>query len=84
MTDTVDTGISGALTDGSGIGTFTASKVFKDFVVDLLKTGAALLISVGVTSVPQATAQPLVVWGALAGAAISAVYRAVLKWAESS
>lgn len=78
-----DTGISGALTDGSGIGTFTASKVFKDFVVDVLKTGAAALVAVNITSVPQATAQSVVVVGAVAGAVISALYRAILKWAES-
>jgi hypothetical protein len=78
-----DTGISGKLTDGSGIGTFTASKVFKDFVVDFLKTAGAMLVAVNITTVPQATAQGLVTGGAVAGALISALYRAVLKWGES-
>lgn len=78
-----DTGITGTLTDGSGIGRFTASKVFKDFVVDFLKTAGAMLVAVNVTTVPQATAQAMITVGAVAGALISAGYRAILKWAET-
>jgi hypothetical protein len=73
----------GFLTDGTGVSAFTASKIFKDFVADALMTGAAALVAVGVTSADAAVAAPAVVVTALAGAAISALYRAVLRWATT-
>lgn len=78
-----DTGISGALTDGTGIGTFTTSKVFKDFVVDLLLSGAVALGAVGIVGIPTDKAQASVAAMAIGGAVIRAVYRAVLKWAQT-
>ncbi len=78
-----DTGISGALTDGSGIGTFTAPKIVKDFIVDALKSSAAALVAVNIVALPTTTAQSVVAATAIVGAVISAVYRAVLKWAET-
>jgi hypothetical protein len=78
-----DTGISGKLTDGSGIGQFTASKVFKDLVVDALKSSAAALVAVNIVALPQNTAQTMIAATAIVGAVVSALYRAVLKWGES-
>lgn len=78
-----DTTIGAALTDGSGVSSFTASKVVKDFVADVLLSGAAALAAVQIISVDQAVAQPTVVAFAIAGAVIRSVYRAVLKWATT-
>lgn len=75
--------ITGTLTDGSGVSAITGSKVLKDFVADVLMTGAAALIAVNVTSVDTALAAPAVVVTAVAGAIISATYRIVLRWATS-
>jgi len=75
--------ILGFLTDGTGISSITASKVFKDFVADVLMSGAAALIAVNVTSVDSAIAAPAVVVTALAGAIIGAAYRVVLRWATT-
>lgn len=78
-----DTGVTGALTDGSGIGTFTSSKVFKDFVVDVLLSGAVALGSVGIGAIPQDGAQWSVAAVAIGGAVIRSLYRAVLKWGQT-
>ena len=73
----------GFLTDGTGVSAFTGSKLVKDFVADVLMTGAAALIAVNVTSVDAALATPAVVVTAIAGAVISALYRIVLRWATT-
>lgn len=75
--------ILGFLTDGTGISAFTASKFFKDFVADVLLSSAAALVAIGVVSVDQAVAVPTVVTFALIGAAVRAVYRALLRWATT-
>ena len=75
--------VSGTLTDQGGISAITASKLVKDFVADVLMTGAAALVAVNVTSVDAALATPAIVVTAVAGAVISAVYRVVLRWATS-
>jgi len=73
----------GFLTDGTGISAFTGSKLVKDFVADFLMTGAAALVAVGVTSADTAVAAPAVVVTAVVGAAISALYRVLLRWATT-
>lgn len=78
-----DTGIGSVLTDGTGVSSLTASKFVKDFVADVLLSGAAALAAVQIISVDQAVAQPTVVAFAVAGAVIRSVYRAVLKWATT-
>jgi hypothetical protein len=72
-----------ALTDGTGISAITASKFTKDFVADVLLSGAAALVAAQVIDVGGAIAQPQVVAFALAGAIIRAGYRAALRWATS-
>lgn len=71
------------LTDQGGIARLTTSKVLKDLVADALMGAAAGLIAVNVGSVDAAAAQPTVAIVAIANAVISAVYRAVLRWATS-
>lgn len=71
------------LTDGRQLHELTMSKVFKDFVVDLLLTGAAALTTINIVSVDAAVAQPTVVVSALLGATIRVVYRFVLRWATT-
>ena len=78
-----DTAVGSVLTDGTGVSNFTASKVIKDFVADILLSGAAALAAIQVVSLDQAVAQPTVVAFALGGAVIRSLYRAVLKWATS-
>ncbi len=72
-----------ALTDGTGISAITTSKFIKDFVADVLLSGAAALVAVQVVDVGAAVAQPQIAAFALIGAAIRAAYRAALRWATS-
>lgn len=78
-----DTGVSGVLTDGSGIGTFTTSKVLKDVVLDFLLALPPALIAINIGSLDQAVAAPVVVGFAIADVVIRVVYRALLKWAQT-
>lgn len=71
------------LTDGTGVSPITATKVVKDFVADVLLSGAAALVAVQVMDVGTAIDQPQVVAFALAGAIIRAAYRAGLRWATT-
>lgn len=71
------------LTDGTGVSKITSSKLVKDFVADVLLSGAAALAAISIVGVGDAVAQPTVVAFALLGAAIRAGYRAVLRWATT-
>lgn len=71
------------LTDGTGVSAITSSKVLKDFVADVLLSGAAALVAVQIVDVGAAIAQPQVAAFAVAGAVIRALYRGVLRWATS-
>lgn len=77
------TGVVGALTDGTGVSSFTASKFVKDFVADVLLSGAAALAAAQIVDVGSAISTPDVAAFALAGAVIRAAYRAVLRWATT-
>ena len=78
-----DTGVSGALTDGTGIGKFTAPKLIKDFIADALLSAAAALAAAQVVAVPTDSQGAGTAAMAIAGAVIHAGYRAVLRWAQS-
>ena len=78
------TGVVSTLTDGTGISAFTASKFVKDFVADVLLSGAAALGAAQILDLGSAVAAPQVAAFALAGAVIRAAYRAILRWATSS
>jgi hypothetical protein len=72
-----------ALTDGTGISPFNWTKFIKDFVADVLLSGAAALVAVQIVDVGSALATPQVAAFALAGAVIRAGYRAALRWATT-
>lgn len=76
-------GIVGVLTDGTGVSPFNVQKFVKDFVADLLLSGAAALVAVQITDFGAAVATPEVAAFALVGAAIRAAYRALLRWATT-
>jgi hypothetical protein len=78
-----DTGTTGALTDGTGIGTFTAPKVLKDLIVDIALGVAAGLAAVQITEIPQNTENISIAAFAIGKAIIQALYRAVLKWGQT-
>jgi hypothetical protein len=73
----------GFLTDGTGVSSFTATKFIKDFVADVLLSGAAALAAVQIMDVGSAINAPDVAAFALAGAVIRAGYRAILRWATT-
>jgi len=77
------TGVVGTLTDGTGISAVTVPKLVKDFVADVLLSGAAALAAAQIVDVGSAVQTPDLVAFALAGATIRAAYRAVLRWATS-
>jgi hypothetical protein len=75
--------VVGLLTDGTGVSPFNWVKFGKDFVADVLLSGAAALVAVGMLSVDAAVAAPQVAFYAVLGAVIRAAYRAVLRWATT-
>jgi len=75
--------LGSTLTDGTGVSAFNLTKLVKDFVADFLLTGAAAIAAVQIMDVGAAVQSPQVVGFAIAGAAIKAAYRVVLRWATS-
>jgi hypothetical protein len=73
----------GFLTDGTGVSAFGWQKFLKDFIADVLLSGAAALAAVQIMDVGAAISTPDVAAIALAGAVIRAGYRAVLRWATT-
>lgn len=78
-----DTSVGGTLTDGTGVSAMTGTKLIKDFVADVLLSGAAALAAIQVVDIQQVAEQPTVVAFALGGAVIRAAYRVVLRWATT-
>lgn len=75
--------VVGVLTDGTGVSAIGWQKFLKDFVADVLLSGAAALAATQIVDFGQAVDQPQVVAFALVGAVIRAAYRAVLRWATT-
>ena len=82
MPDT--TGATGTLTDGTGVSPITLTKLIKDFVADFLLTAAAALAAVQVMDLGAAVQAPEAAGFAIAGAAIRAAYRIILRWAQTA
>ena len=80
----VQPGVVSTLTDGTGISAQNWQKLLKDFVADVLLSGAAALAAAQIVDLGSAIQQKEVVAFALAGAVIRAAYRAVLRWATSA
>jgi len=72
-----------ALTDGTGISQITGSKVLKDFVLDILLAVPVALLAIKVTNSADALAAPIAAAFAIGDAVIRAVYRVILRWAQS-
>ena len=72
-----------ALTDGTGVSPINLTKLVKDFVADFLLTGAAALATANILDLGAAIDTPDIAALAVAGAAIRAGYRVVLRWATT-
>ena len=75
--------VVGGLTDGTGVSPLTVQKWVKDFVADVLLSGAAALAAAQIVDVGSAVEAPQVAAFAVAGAVIRSLYRAVLRWATT-
>jgi selenophosphate synthase len=80
---TTATGVTGALTDGTGVSPITTTKFVKDFIADVLLSGAAALAAAQILDVGSAIQTPEVAAFALVGAVIRAAYRAALRWSTT-
>jgi hypothetical protein len=78
-----ETGVTGALTDGTGVSPITITKLAKDFVADFLLTAAAALATAQIIGLGEAIQAPEAAGLAVGGALIRAAYRAVLRWATT-
>ncbi len=76
-------GISGTLTDGTGVSQILASKFVKDLVADILLALPPALIAINVLSLEQALLAPVAVAFAVGDAVIRWLYRAALRWTQS-
>lgn len=72
-----------ALTDGTGVSALTITKLAKDFIADVLLSGAAALAAAQIVDVGSAIDQPQVAAFAVVGAVVRAAYRAILRWATT-
>jgi ABC-type antimicrobial peptide transport system permease subunit len=80
----METGVTGTLTDGTGVSKLVASKFVKDLVLDLLLALPAVFVAVNVANLEQAVAAPTAVAFGLADAIIRWLYRAALRWAQTT
>lgn len=76
-------GITGTLTDGTGVSKLLASKVIKDLVLDFIITAGAGLVAINVGGVQAALVAPVAVGTALLDAAVRVAVRALIRWAQS-
>lgn len=75
-------GVTGALTDGTGVSALTVPKVVKDVILDALLSIPVALLAVNINNLETALAAPLVIAVAVGDSLIRVVYRAALKWAQ--
>ena len=76
-------GVTGTLTDGTGISQITAPKWVKDLVLDLLLALPAVFIGLNIADLNTALTVPGAVAVGLADAVIRWLYRAAIRWAQS-
>lgn len=77
------TGVTGALTDGTGVSAFAVPKIVKDIIVDALLSIPVSLAAINIGGLDSALAAPVAVAIAVADSLIRVLYRGVLKWASS-
>lgn len=86
MPENTTTGVSGSLTDGTGVSPMTGSKVIKDLVLDFL-LGAAAALGAGATfeafDLNAVIGAPEAALMGVAGALVRTLFRAGLRWATS-
>lgn len=75
--------VANTLTDGTGVSQINVQKLIKDFVADFLITAAAALTTAQLASLQDVATAPNVALFAVAGAAIHAAYRIILRWATT-
>lgn len=76
-------GVTGALTEGTGVSAITGSKILKDIVLDFLLSLPAVFVAINVASLDQALLVPTAVGIGVADALIRVLYRAAIRWAQS-
>lgn len=80
------TGVTGTLTDGTGVSPLTGTKLIKDFVADFLITLAATLgagAGLDALDIGGIVEAPNMAGIAILGAFLRAGYRAILRWTQS-
>lgn len=77
------TGVVSTLTDGTGVSAILSSKLVKDFVVDIGLALPGALIAINVGGVEAALASPAAVSFVLADTIGRALYRVIMRWAQS-
>jgi hypothetical protein len=78
-----DNGAVATLTDGTGISAITGSKLLKDFVLDILLAVPAGFLAINVGSIEAALVAPAAVAFVVGDAGVKALYRVLLRWAQS-
>lgn len=84
--DDSQTGVTGTLTDGTGVSPLTGQKLVKDFVADFLITLAATLgagAGMDALDVGSIINGPDAALISVVGAFLRAGYRAALRWTQS-
>lgn len=76
-------GVTGVLTDGTGVSKLLGSKVLKDLVLDFLLSVPVAFIGLEIADLNGALAAPIAVGLAIGDAAIRVLYRGALRWAQS-
>lgn len=76
-------GVTGTLTDGTGVSKILGSKLVKDLVLDAALSIPASLAVINVASLEAALVAPVAVAIAAADALIRVGFRAVVRWAQS-
>lgn len=74
-----ETGVTSALTDGTGVSAFTFPKVAKDLLIDFVKTLAVVFTAMQLSGVQAAIDDPHKVFIAVVSAIVSTGYRFVLS-----
>lgn len=72
------------LTDGTGISQLLGSKIIKDIVLDACLSAPIALGAVSINGLEQALVAPIVVAVALGDSLIRVIFRAIVRWAQSS
>lgn len=76
--------ITSRLTDATGISKLTSSKLFKDFVLDILLAVPSGFLAINVGGIQAALVMPAAVAFVIGDAVVKAGYRIGVRWAQTS